>query len=170
MNQAEMNGLFAQIKVQFDLHNRSGLVCKQGCYNGCCVLKLQKASWTNDPMHWIQNRSGIFFSVWTNQASLKNGRILYNIHALKLRELKGHTIASRDFARDFRERFENVREKWPNVQVDRGPATLMEGWVQTAPHPVEKKILHLMERFIHLSPMVDDLLQARQNRPDSGRR
>lgn len=52
-------------------------------------------------------------------------RVFYNIRALKLRELEGYAITSRDFARDFRDRFEAMRDQWPNVRVDFGPATLM---------------------------------------------
>jgi hypothetical protein len=53
--------VFAKIKARFDERNHDGLICKQGFYKACSVLKLQKASWTNDPMDRVQNTSGIFF-------------------------------------------------------------------------------------------------------------
>ena len=59
--------MFAEIKSGYDLRGSArqptldGLVCKQGFYKGCAVLKLQKASWTNDPMHQVKNKTGIFF-------------------------------------------------------------------------------------------------------------
>jgi hypothetical protein len=31
------------------------------------VLKLQKVTWTNDRMDQLQNQTGIFFSIWTNE-------------------------------------------------------------------------------------------------------
>lgn len=57
----QLGAKLAKIKVQFDERNRDGLICKQGFYKGCSVLKLQKASWTNDPMDRVKNESGIFF-------------------------------------------------------------------------------------------------------------
>lgn len=158
----DMICLFAQIKDRFETCDRSGLVCKLGQYKNCCVLKLQKPSWTNDPMHWIQNQSGIFFSVWNDSTSQKKDRIFYNIHALKLRELRGYAITGRDFAGDFRDRFEAMRDQWPNVRVDFGPATLMQGWIAKEEHMLGKNILLLMERFRRLSPIIDDLLTSRR--------
>lgn len=62
-NAQQFRAVFAKIKTRFDKRNRDGLVCKRGFYNNCSVLKLQKASWTNDPMDWVQNKTGIFFSI-----------------------------------------------------------------------------------------------------------
>jgi hypothetical protein len=60
--------LFPKVKARFDARaSSSNLVCKQGFYKNCSVLKLQKPSWTNDPMDQVQNRSGIFFSIWINK-------------------------------------------------------------------------------------------------------
>jgi len=52
-------------------------------------------------MERVENTSGIFFSIWTNDRSIKKNRANYRIHALKLRELKGYAITRRDFAGDF---------------------------------------------------------------------
>ncbi len=156
----DVNDLFVQVKARFEARNRSGLVCKQGQYKNCCVLKLQKPSWTNDPMYWIQNQSGIFFSVWDDQRS-RGERVSYNIHALKLRKLAGYAITSRDFASDFRARFETQRHRWPNVSVNFGPATLMQGWIAKK-GAIGKNILTLMEDFTRVSPIIDDLLASRR--------
>jgi len=158
----DMISLFAQIKARFETGHLSGLVCKLGHYQNCCVLKLQKPSWTNDPMHRIQNQSGIFFSVWNDRASQKKDRVFYNIHALKLGELGGYAITSRDFARDFRDRFEAMRDQWPNVRLDFGPATLMQGWIAKEEEGLGKNILLLLERFRRISPIIDDLLTSRR--------
>jgi hypothetical protein len=91
------DAVFAKIKARFDEQSRNGLICKQGPYKACSVLKLQKPSWTNDPMDRVENTSGIFFSIWTNDRSMMKNRANYNIHALKLRDLKGYSIKSRDF-------------------------------------------------------------------------
>src|ERR1700721_933645 len=122
--------VFAKIKARFDEQSRNGLICKQGSYKACSVLKLKKPSWTNDRMDRVENTSGIFFSIWTNDQSMKNNRANYNIHALKLRDLKGYSIKSRDFAVDFRNAVAPMRNVWPNVSMDYGPLTLMEGWIK----------------------------------------
>jgi hypothetical protein len=62
---------FAKAKARFDVQDPGGLVCKQGYYKGSFVLKLQKPSWTNDPMDRVENTSGIFFSIWMNEGSTR---------------------------------------------------------------------------------------------------
>ena len=110
--------VFARVKARFDERPSQGLVCKRGFYGESYVLKLQKASWTNDPMDRVQNKSGIFFSVWISAASLRKNRASYNIHALKLRQLKGYRITSRDFASDFRRGFAAVSDSCRKLGVD----------------------------------------------------
>lgn len=158
----ELNAVFAEVKSRFDEQRQQGLVCKQGLYKDCCVLKLQKACWTNDSMKNIANQSGIFFSVWSTKESLQENRVMYNIHALKLRQLKNYTIASRDFADNFRKHFAAGRSNWPNVCTDYGPATLMQGWIESAALTLCQNILALMNNFVLLSPLIDRLLDERQ--------
>jgi hypothetical protein len=86
----------------------------------------------------------------------------YNIHALKLRELKGYSIASREFASAFRTGFAPMRSAWPNVSVDYGPLTLMEGWIAVTASHFEKDVLDLMESFQRLSPLIDRLLWSQR--------
>ena len=159
---AQVDAIFATVKARFDAQNRETLVCKQGSYKACSVLKLQKPSWTNDPMDRVENTSGIFFSVWMNEASTRQNRANYNIHALQLRKLKGYSIVSREFASDFRSRFASLRSAWPNVRVDYGPLTLMEGWIDVVPNHFKEDILLLMRRFQSLSPLIDRLLGSRR--------
>ena len=163
--------LFAEIKSRFDSRFderpsvANGLICKQGFYTNSLVLKLQKASWTNDPMDRIRNQSGIFFSIWITEKSTAKNRANYNIHALKLRHLKGYSIASRDFAEDFRNRFASLQKPWPNVSIDYGPLTLMQGCIDIQPQSAERSILLLMKSFEHLSPLIDQLLDSRRRFP-----
>jgi hypothetical protein len=70
--------------------------------------------------------------------------------------------ASRDFANDFRDSFASRRHTWPNVCVDYGPLTLMQGWIEVDPNSLEKDLLLLMERFERLSPLIDRLLESRR--------
>ena len=151
---------FRKIKQQYDQrYSDSGLVCKQGFYTNCSVLKLQKLSWTNDPMNQAQNSSGIFFSIWISEEFAAKSRAQYNIHALKLRKLKGHSITSKDFAEKFRKNF--VKKSWPNVNVDYGPLTLMEGWIEVDLNNLEESILPMLEQFHQVSPTIDRLLKER---------
>jgi hypothetical protein len=158
----QFRAAFANIKALFDERKSDGLVCKQGFYRDCPVLKLQKSSWTNDPMDRVENKTGIFFSVWIDKKAATQGRAKYNIHALKLRHLEGYSITSRDFANDFRKHFASVRDAWPNVSVDFGPLTLMQGWIKVDPKSLETEALALLERFQLLSPLIDRLLGARR--------
>jgi hypothetical protein len=154
--------VFASIAASFVPRSDHRLVCKQGFYDGCAVLKLQKPSWTNDSMDQVRNTSGIFFSIWTNKASLSKRRARYNVHALKMRELRGYSITSRDFASAFRRRFAPVQSEWPHVRVDFSPLTLMEGWMTIDPHRFSDDVHGLMSRFESLVPVIDDLLDARR--------
>ena len=158
----QFRAAFANIKARFDERKSDGLICKQGFYRDCPVLKLQKPSWTDDPMDRLENKTGIFFSVWIDKKAATQNRAKYNIHALKLRHLEAYSITSRDFANDFRNSFASMRNAWPNVSVDYGPLTLMQGWIQVNPKSFETDALTLLERFQHLSPLIDRLLGTRR--------
>ncbi len=154
---------FANIKAQYDEQKNHGdLACRHGFYKESFVLKLQKASWTNDSMDRLQNESGIFFSIWINLDGASRVRVYYNIHALKLRQLRGYSITSRAFAEAFRESFKATQGAWPNVSVDSGPLTLMQGWIEFHPARFEQDALILVERFKDLSPVIDRLLGSRR--------
>jgi hypothetical protein len=158
----QLRALFPKIKSRFDQRQsvRDGLICKQGLYDGSSVLKLQKATWTNDPMDQVRNETGVFFSIWINEKTASKSRANYNIHALKLRQLADYSITSRDFANDFRKHF--ARAAWTNVSVDHGPLTLMQGWIALNLNSFEEEALVLMERFERLSPLIDRLLESRR--------
>ena len=160
----QFHPLFPKIKSHFDerASGYSGLICKQGFYHGCPVLYFQRASWTNDRMDQLKNETGIFFSIWMDEKTASKNRAHYNIHALKLRKLAGYKIASRDFANDFRSRFVSARSTWPNVSVDYGPLTLMQGWIETELNTFEADALVLIEKFEHLAPQIDRLLELRR--------
>jgi hypothetical protein len=152
--------LFAAIQSRFAAQNHHGLICKQGFYNGCPVLKLQKPHWTNDPMDQVRNTSGIFFSIWLDKNSLAHRRAHYNTHALKLRQLQGYALTSRAFAVAFRRALAPARHSWPNVRTDYGPLTLMQGWFPLDPSTFAADALSLLTRFTHLAPILDQLLAS----------
>lgn len=150
------------IKTRFEARPRlDNLICKQGEYDGCAVLKLQKASWTNDPMDQVKNKSGVFFAVWIDTKA--PDKLRYNIHALKLRQLEGYSMTSRDFADEFRKNLKPMLHSWPNVSIDHGPLTLMEGWLAVDMNGFEDDVISLMERFENVSPLFDRLLERRKD-------
>jgi hypothetical protein len=55
-----------------------------------------------------------------------------------------------------------MRGEWPNVSVECGPLTLMEGWIKADSVHFEKEMLDLMDGFQSLSPLIDRLLESRR--------
>jgi len=164
MSGSDLRMLFRTVKARYEEQRPigHGLFCKQGFYTECFVLKLQKPAWTNDRMDRVKNETGVFFSIWVDPRKDAR-RANYNIHALKLRELKGYLITSRNFAEAFRGRFQSgLADGWPNTSLDFGPQTLMQGWVDIEGAGTED-LLGLMKRFELVSPVIDDLLEARRS-------
>lgn len=121
-------------------------------------LKLYKRSWASPLQDPLSAESRIFFSIWINDAAIEEQKILYNIHAFKLRHLKAYSIQSRKFADTFREGFNEFVYKWPNVSVKFGPLTLMEGWLQLNPIDFGDDILELANNFLEIEHLVDTTL------------
>ncbi|MEP6747261.1 MAG: hypothetical protein ABJB86_06030 [Bacteroidota bacterium] len=122
------------------------------------VLKLYKRSWTNQSENPLTAASRIFFSIWISDLAIKEQKLLYNIHALKLRQLKGYSIQSRKFADIFRLSFKDFEHTWQNVHVNLGPLTLMEGWLKIDPENFQDQILALANNFLQIEHLVDDTL------------
>ncbi|RQO70689.1 hypothetical protein DBR43_22085 [Pedobacter sp. KBW06] len=149
-----------QLDKQEAFHQKK-LECKVGIWLDSVVLKIQKQNWTNASAEPFGE--GIFFSVWLNDESIGKGKLYYNIHALKLRGLTGHTIKSRAFAEAFRLQFKSFESKWPNVSVDFGPLTLMEGWVSIIDHEqIPDIVTNLASGFSEIDFIINDLLSERK--------
>src|SRR5450755_1105328 len=89
-------------KLDKKLLGKKGIEAAVGMYGeNSVVLKLYKRAWTNQFQDPLSSESRIFFSVWVSDVSIEQQKILYNIHALKLRQLKGYSIQSRKFAAIF---------------------------------------------------------------------
>ena len=131
------------------------LVCKVGQPP---TLKLLKDAWTNDSHDQLRNTSGIFFSIWESTRKGDEDRLLYNIHALKMRQLQGYKARSREFAFAFRREFLPYWGAWPHVSTDYGPLTLMQGWIERRPHRLARDIYDLAQPFQDLVPVIDRLL------------
>ncbi len=121
-------------------------------------LKLYKKSWASGGQDPLIAETRIFFSIWTNDTALKQHKLMYNIHAFKLRKLPGYTIESRKFAEIFRQLFKQFAHQWPNVSTNYGPLTLMQGWVKTGSNPLENEILNLSSNFFEIADLIEAAL------------
>ena len=129
-----------------------------GLYGNSVFLKLYKNNWATPFQDPLTAESRIFFSVWINDSVIEEQKIWYNIHALKLRQLKGYRIQSRKFAEVFRSSFKDFECKWQNVSVKFGPLTLMEGWLKINPENFKDEILKLANNFFEIAYLVDEAL------------
>jgi hypothetical protein len=147
-----------------ELFSQKKLEYKVGVWLNSVVLKIQKESWLNSVQTAKPFEEAIFFSIWLNEKSIREGKLYYNIHALKLRELTGYSIKSREFAEAFRLGFRPFEKKWPNVSINFGPLTLMEGWVKIDEASLEDIIKDLAYKFLEVEFIIDDLLMERKKR------
>lgn len=126
-------------------------------------LRLYKTAWTNNFQNPMASESKIFFSVWLNDATSKEQKVRYNIHAFKLRQLNGYAIESNNFAEEFRKRFDSGAH-WPNVSTAFGPQTLMEGWQKLDIENLEQQITDLANHFLDIENLIDEVLDTFKKR------
>ena len=148
----------AAIQLHKEKFAERGLEIAVGLVLDSVCLKVYKKSWANPAIDPVESASRIFLSVWVNESSIANQRICYNIHALKLRQLKGYKIQSRQFAEVFRASFKGFEANWPNVSVDFGPQTLLEGWVNFEVDSIESKVAKLANDFLEIENLIDATL------------
>ncbi|TDW46990.1 hypothetical protein EV144_1055 [Flavobacterium sp. 270] len=127
-------------------------------------LKLYKKEWTNDLEDPLNAKTRIFFSIWVNDHTLNNRKIYYNIHALKLRNLKGYSITSRNFAEIFRLHFKDFENNWENVSLKHGPLTLMEGWKNLEEENMKNTIVNLANNFLEIEYLINETLEKFKNK------
>ncbi|AEV99447.1 hypothetical protein A4D02_26780 [Niastella koreensis] len=123
------------------------------------VLRMHKKHWANKPLTQPQGDAAIFFSVWLNDKGVQGNKLFYNLHALKLRQLKAYTLTSREFAAAFREQFKSETDHWPNVSTNFGPLTLMEGWMLFDPADIAESVYKLANQFLEIDSLIDGLLK-----------
>ncbi|MDP4150493.1 MAG: hypothetical protein Q8927_07595 [Bacteroidota bacterium] len=155
---------FQRCAAQLDreLFAQQHLEYRAGNWLRCAVLKFQNPSWINNSPKAKPFSESIFFGIWVSEESVRQGKLNYNIHALKLRELTGYRIKSREFADEFRARFKPFEKQWPNVRTDLGPLTLMQGWVHFDEDNLETLIKALSYQFLNIAFIIDDLLAVRR--------
>jgi hypothetical protein len=129
-----------------------------GLYIDSVFLKLYKKSWATPGQDPLIAETRIFFSVWTCDSAIQEQKLLYNIHAFKLRKLKGYSIESKKFADGFRHRFKRFEHKWPNVGSNFGPLTLMQGWIKTDLEDLQNEITRLSNNFLEIEHLIENTL------------
>ncbi len=133
-----------------------GLVIKTGEGLGAAILKLLKPSWTTDAPSDLLNTNGLFFGVWVDAECEAKGIARYNLHAKKLRAIKGDGFPARQFVRSFRAAADLT--DWPNVNFPKGPITLFEGHVTLDVNTLKSETSTLMDRFAKLVPTLERVL------------
>jgi hypothetical protein len=133
-----------------------GLEIKTGEALGAAILKVLKPSWTTDSTGDILNTNGVFFSVWVDAECEAQSIARYNLHAKKLRFIKGEKFATREFARGFRVQAQDEVASFPNWKYPKGPITLFEGHIDLNNLHTETEALLI--KFEKLVPVLDEML------------
>jgi hypothetical protein len=154
--------VFAALKREHaeTLQTQHGLMIKTGEGMGAAILKLLKPAWTTDGPKEILNTNGLFFSVWVDAECEAKGIVRYNVHAKKLRFIKGEKFAAREFVRNFRNTAKDQMANWPNCTFPKGPITLFQGHIPLRADTLHSDTAKLIDRFAALTPMLDRLLAA----------
>jgi hypothetical protein len=155
---AVFNALKSERAAEFETQH--GLTIKTGEGLGAAILKLLKPSWTTDTSDEILNTNGLFFGIWIDAECEAKGIARYNLHAKKLRFIKGEKFAAREFARSFRAQGKDELEGWPNWSFPKGPITLFQGHVPLDANTLHAETSALMARFARLTPMLERLLEV----------
>jgi hypothetical protein len=141
-----------------EFQSQHGLTIKTGEGLGAAILKLIKPEWTTDNPSELLNTNGLFFGVWVDADCEAKGIARYNLHAKKLRAIKGQAFAAREFARSFRAQGKDELAGWPNWSYPKGPITLFEGYFALDENTLKAETSKLMDRFAKLVPLLDRLL------------
>lgn len=144
--------------VNKKIQGKKDIEIQTGIWLNSVVLRLQKKHWANNPYEKPHSGSAIFMGIWIDKEAIANDKLLYNIHALRLRQLNGYALQSRAFATSFREKFKKFEHKWGNVSVDFAPQTLMQGWITLNKEKVQKDVLDLANNFLEVEHLIDKTL------------
>ena len=141
-----------------EFQTQHGLTIKTGEGLGAVLMKVMRPSWTTDNPDELLNTNGLFFSIWIDAACEAKGIVRYNLHARKLRFIKGEAFAARDFARKVRADAKSELASWPNCTFPPGPITLFEGHFALDEKTLHAETSAMMDRFAKLTPMLDGVL------------
>jgi len=143
------------------LLKKHGIICKQMQYgNDSESLYLGKPNWTNRFDNDRETTIGIFCCIWVSTKLLKSNQFAYNIHSKKLKSLPGYTLTPTRFASDFRTLVKSPVAKWPNIRLDYGPSTLLEGRESSDIDKFADNVRKRIDGFVKIQHHIDDLLEA----------
>lgn len=125
------------------------------------IIKALKPAWTTDSPDQLLNTNGLFFSVWVDAECEAEGVARYNLHAKKLRFIKGEHFAARNFVRSFRAHAKAGLAGFPNWQYPKGPITLFEG--QFPLQRLRGETDCVLKNFAAMTPLLDRLLASEAN-------
>lgn len=162
---------FSEIKLEIgdDLMTNYSLGVKVGYRDGTqtgpdrrfgniALFKILKDEWTRTPPQELGN-DGVFFAIWATPKDVAKKRVKYNVHALKLRTFPQYKIKAWDFADSFRALAHDDIKSLPNVNMDLGPGNIFEGHVNADLTNLKEKCMPLIESFVKIHPIIDDLLK-----------
>lgn len=164
MDHIALEAIFKAASASLDhkLLQQKSAIIETGIWLDSVVLRISKEHWANDVFQKPQTGAAIFFSIWLNEKSLKKDKVNYNIHAFKLRDLKGYSLTSSAFTSAFRKQFNYFKEDWPNLSTEQGPRTLMQGWITHDPINLQRDISELACKFFKIDGIIDELLTERK--------
>jgi len=122
------------------------------------LFKILKEKWTRTPPEELGN-DGVFFAMWVTPKEVEMKRVKYNVHALKLRTFPQYKLKAWDFADAFRARARREIQSLPNVNMDLGPGNLFEGYVNAELGNLKNACTPIIETFVNIHPIIDDLLE-----------
>lgn len=137
-----------------------GLVCKQLQFgDDSAPLYLAKTHWTNRFDQDRESTIGIFCSIWVSPKLLEENQFAYNIHSKGIRNLPGYKLTSIKFASDFRNLVKFSVSQWPNISLDHGPTTLLDGRETCELDSFTQRVEERIFGFVDISKYVDELLE-----------
>jgi len=160
----QYNKVLKQQEIQHapNLLKKHGIVCKQLQFGGdeSQPLYLAKPHWTNRFDKNRESTIGIFCSIWVSPSLLKEQQFAYNIHSKAIRKLPEYNLTSQKFAADFRSLVLSQITRWPNISVDHGPVTLLQGKDTCDLDTFADKIQERIHGFVDIHLHIDQLLEA----------
>lgn len=156
---------YSEILKKQELHHapgilkKHGIICRQLAFGKApAPLYLAKDNWTNrfDPER--KTTVGVFCSIWVSPAMSEKKQFAYNIHSKAIYKLPGYKLVSQKFASDFRNLVASDVENWPNIRLDYGPMTLLQGKDTCELDSFAEKIAARIKGFVDIHHHVDSLL------------
>lgn len=137
-----------------------GVICKRLKFgDDVDPLYLAKAHWTNRFDEKRESTIGIFCAIWVTPALVAKNQFAYNIHSKAIRKLPGYQLASIPFARDFRQRVSSKVADWPDISLDHGPTTLLQGSDSSDLDDFAQRVEDRILGFVDIATDIDELLE-----------